>query len=198
MTSRREMMEEHSKGAHQAYLTHGFIEKHPEQGRWIIGPGGAYGNLWTDIACLAGNKLYVGGDMGPLVFAYGPVHPVARVLWLAKERSPADPVPKPDGYFMEKATIGMCAHDMVYEWNDDAALSDLADLLEDEEDEDIRESMGEDIRSSIRCNDRQAVYDDLSRYGHDDCDYFGMFPRTRVFQAYAAIHRLGLLLRAEL
>jgi len=199
MTSRREMCEKRSQQAHKAFANHQIIKEDREAGRWLLGPNGETGNCWCEVACLEPTKLYVGGDIGPLIFAYGPKNPVARVLWLSRERSDADPVPMPDDYFMEKAIIGMCGDAMIREWVNEIARADLADLVEDEEDQGVAEDMRDEIDAAIGMEDRTEVYELLNRYGHwEACQYFGMFATTRVFQSFAAIHRLGILLRATL
>lgn len=204
--TRAQMHKTRSDRAKSAFQYHEIVESEsdPLRGRWLIGDRGkAGGNCWAEIACMAHKTLYVGGDIGPLVFAYGPDNYIARVHWMGQ-------MEMPDRYFREKASIGTRGGaggaGMIEEWNISAALDDLSDLVQMEREEPEVEAqtvdaMEEELRDAILASDDQGtfeVYDLLNRYGHwEACAHFGMVPTTRVYQTHAALHRLSQLLRAQ-
>jgi hypothetical protein len=176
--------------------------------RWLLYPKSAKGwehACWTEVIALAGGGLFVGGDIGCVVFRYGPKHPVARVRWMANTLGASD------GYFREKASIGMTGKGLIRDWLPDVAIDDLKDLeaeffedLEEEDDEGrakaektverIRDIYEFGLDDSSDAEVHRALYD-LDIY--DELPGIGYVPAPRLYTAHAALQRLSSLLAAE-
>lgn len=114
-----------------AFRDHQLVYNDPVGGRWYIQkPGRA--EFSTEVICLRGGRLFVGGDIDDCVFAYFspssytkslsvPRELIARVAWIAN--STLD-------YVVQKAVIGFGGDsDPFYTWDSDVAEDDLRDLL---------------------------------------------------------------------
>jgi len=165
---------------------------------------------WTEIIALAGDGLFVGGDIGPVVFRYGPKDPVSRVHWMGR-RAGAN-----DSYFVEKATIGMGGPQFVREWRADVASEDLdehiAELRSDietarsEHDEKLEHHIQgyieqlEDLKTGLDDSSFDTFHRDLYEtdvFDGGDLPTMGCVPSSRMYNVHAALARLSFLLREE-
>ena len=179
--------------------------KQESEGRWLIMKPGT-GVFWTEIICTHHQGLYVDGDIDPVVFRYGPEHPLARVSWMGKRPHAWD------GYFREKACIGMGGRgqdDVLHYFDRDVAICDVEQIIEDVRDSsDIRDlserqvrlmdALRDDVIGMMRMSDEfdpVDVYRELYKLDMwEDCDRIGRVPSNRMFYAHAALQRLHQLL----
>lgn len=209
--------------ATQAYEEH-VIRELPEgmrcDGRWVIQRMGKVRGqpkrgtwdhpYWTEIVCLQGGMIYVGGDINPVVFAYGPRSFEGRVRWMGSRKSGAD------SYLLEKAVIGT-GRETVYTYSPQQAAEDIQWLIRDQkaERETERQVLGEgeaedkQLRRRVELlelaleevDDRHGMMETLMESPDDSGLYdvviesdIGEVPAARVFYAWAALRRLCHLL----
>lgn len=102
------------------------------EGRWLIQR--PHKDQWDDperrwdwtmaaeIICLRTNALYVGGDIFPVLFGYGPQDHMARIRWMGR----CDDITY---YVQQKVSIGM--HGLLdHHFDTEEAESDLRDLIQ--------------------------------------------------------------------
>lgn len=161
----------------------------------------------TEVVCLEGGRLYVGGDTFPVIFAYCNDPPTQRVRWLGSHNDMR--------YVAEKAQIGFGDGSLVREFRPDAAESDLDALVE--EFIDCRGDDGDitpddhpmlvafrEARERI-CDGEEEIYGFLREAAEEcGCGSFmeerysiGMVVSTRVYCAWAALGKLTELIRQE-
>ncbi len=205
MNIREKWLSDQEKLAVDAFKEHEIAKE--SEGRWLIRKPGT-GVFWTEVICTHHGGLYVDGDIDPIVFRYGPEHPLARVRWMG-HRSHAW-----DGYFREKACIGMGGRgsdDVLHRFERKVAIHDL--------DVDIAEELGEEgmpgltnksmeiikrvkglmaitheLGSSEEYDRRDMLRDLYELDLWEDCDRIGRVPSYRMFYVHAALQRLFHLL----
>jgi hypothetical protein len=210
---RKAYRENMATGARDVFARHQ-ISKRSEDCRWLLqrrykDDEGWDGSFATEVVCVYGNGLLVGGDIDHVLFRYGPVAPLPRVYWMgAKENAW-------DSYFVEKAAIGS-GRQMVETWNATIAQADLRELREEigtEKDLAIKEGELRPRLSAQRVLDaisdifgdrvweegRDAILSRLYQTGHfdDGLPTIGMIEDPRLFFVHAALQRLCTLLDEE-
>lgn len=154
-------------------------------------------NMWTEVIALHGSGLYVGGDIDPVVFGGGPKHPEARVRWMGSRRSGAD------GYFIEKASIGMGGRDIaVMRWDREVAYQELLEL---EADVQVRVGTAagcivKEARDYLDDGGAESMFQTLHRINAldlEEYEHIGYVPAYRLFWAHGALARLATLLDAR-
>lgn len=198
---RDERFKREAEQAKTAFERH-LIRKESE-GRWLLqrpqkdgwdDPDGRWDStFWVEIICLAGEGLYVGGDIQHLIFRYGPKHPEARVFWLGRK-------PAWNSYVQQKACIGMGGgkHDGVSKWDEKAALADLRSFREElcsyGEGETLQRRLDavDDAVSAIEDGEEEVYRHLLSEF--DDPPRIGLVVSPRLIYVMAAMSRLCDLL----
>lgn len=150
---------------------------------------------WTyaaEIICLEGGSIYVGGDIGSMIFSYGPKDPLERLRWLGHCTD--------IGYYVvQKARIGMGDDHFVEEWDSDVARYEVKERMKDDpetyvvKDEDY-------LTNALDAEDRSEFMDCLAKaFGSNAWEWIGetgMVTTWRVTHAHAAIARLCQILDA--
>lgn len=81
------------------------------------------GFFWVTISTTDGGQLIVAGDVGPMVFAYGPKGLLSKISWIGGTEDV--------GYYVaQKASIGMTPFD-VYRYSEDAWEEDVRKMFND-------------------------------------------------------------------
>ena len=195
MSARAKYLADHETSASRSFARHEIAEE-SEEGRWLLQDPNS-SNCWTEIICVRGGGLYVDGDIEPVVFRYGPKHPIARVHWMGR-------CPHAwDTYFQEKATIGTGTRgsgSVLSTFAYRIAVADLAEYRDESESDDKKAALQEiieDVNDETRAHDvGRALYE----AGHDLWElsgHVGIVPSTRMFSVHAALQRLSRLLHAK-
>jgi hypothetical protein len=179
----------------ETFADHQITKESP--GRWLIFSSRGMG-CWAEIICLEGKGLHIDGDVDPVTFRYGPVHPLARVRWMG-DRAHAW-----DHYFEEKACIGSGgsgSDGSLREWIPEVAYDDLCQLRDEGAIDEGEPGELDDVLSALQNSnaDREGVLGDLYDLGYDseDVGSIGEVPSHRMFHAHAALQRLTALLVAR-
>lgn len=161
---------------------------------------------WTmsaEVVCLAGGRLYVGGDIFPVIFAYCSDPGIQRVRWMGGTTDL-------NYYVAQKASLGFGGDELVSTYSAEVARSDLDDLAH--EFQEIRECHPDDpmlvsIREAHRFADEghQELYRFLRSEAdrHEVPDFMeeryglGKVLSPRIYYAWAALARLIQLLDQE-
>lgn len=203
MSAREEHDQKMKRLAWQAFEKHEIREaserhwwiQRKEEGRWCS-------EFHTEILCLSYSaQIFVGGDISPIVFAYGPNDVHARLMWMGKVR------PDISYYVAQKARIGS-GHPL-RSWDEGVARGDILELLKEdwvkewEEDEDGRdEGVGELIeylRHTVEWGvpwSSDVFWENapnglaIEYFG----DHIGLVVDPAVYYAQAAVSRLCILL----
>jgi hypothetical protein len=195
VTTRQEYIDSFEKMVASQYEKHQIVSH--DDVSWVIGPEGKLGNCWCEIRALKGRSLIVHGDIGPVMFAYGPRNAKARVRWMGECKSAAD------RYFVEKASIG---RETLQRWNSDAAVDDIVEMLTEHYAEEGMTDEGRELIEDVRLT--PGIYEGSSCETHltemlmengfqdyiFDCGGFGYVPSPRMFHSHAALARLVHLL----
>lgn len=159
------------------------------EGRWLLqgkDKDGTYTwNMAVEVIALEGKRLFVGGDIDDVVFAYGPRDPVQRVSWMGAHSSDMR-------YVAEKARIGS-GHDFA-EWDAVVAHEDLEELKEHVVDEEAYEEALE------ACDETEFFDLANTAFGPDGWELLqgiGSVLSSRIVHAHAAVERLHSLLEAR-
>ena len=184
------------------------------EGRWLLQKphveGGWRSEFFTEVISLAGGALYVGGDIGHVIFAYygdKPANHEAKMRWMGEHSD--------FGYYVhQKACIGTgseaintyeaeAGRQQLLDWRQDY-LQQLADEREafGEDDDDEREPVLDTIAGLLdwQPDDPSVVmhtlYDECPNFMQDRYE-FGTVIAPRLFFAHAALRRLCALLDTE-
>lgn len=205
MTTRQKIHEDVIRDSIGAFKDHGIVKR--SEGRWLLmkrrADGSLDGIMATEVVCLEGGKLYVGGDPFPVIFAYCTDPPVERVRWLGSHNDMR--------YVAEKASIGFGSGELVHTYDPDIAIHDLNELAKEF---DERDESFPDHPFLVGLRELHArVYDGhpelvgaLRELGSDtDCygfveerHHLGITTSVRVYCAWAALRRLWELLKEEI
>lgn len=186
---------------------HGITKR--SEGRWLLqrlypDTDRADWTMAAEVVCLEGGRLYVGGDIFPVIFAYCSDPGEARVRWMGAHSDITH-------YVAEKAQIGLSDNGaLVKEYNPDVAKSDLDDLARNF---DECYEVPPDHPMLVAIMDSKSYVDDgrdhLLRHLRDAADEngvsdfmedrysFGMVISSRVYCAWGALSRLVQLLDQE-
>jgi hypothetical protein len=204
MTTRQQEHDRSIADSIESFKDHGIVKR--SEGRWLLmkrrADGTLDGIMATEVVCLEGGKLYVGGDTFPVIFAYCTDPPIERVRWLGSHNDLR--------YVAEKASIGFGSQELVRTYDPDIAIHDLNELAKEFAERDDcppDHPMLVGLRElHARAHDGHAeLFGALRELGSDtDCYgfvedryYLGMTVSTRVYCAWAALRRLWELLKAE-
>lgn len=193
MNERERHLSNNERLAQETFARH--VIREESEGRWLIEDPEHPANCWTEVICTYGKGLYVDGDIEPVVFRYGPEHPLARVSWMASREHAWD------RYFREKATIGSGARADLDYWSRKVAAADIDEIimigakdeaLNREEWDALREARDSLKLDSFSRDDMCSVLYEIGMW--EDCSSVGIVPSTRLFHAHAALQRLYALL----
>lgn len=146
-----EALESQINLAREAYANHQIHSY--AHGHWTL-RNPKSNSYWTEVVALAGGKLLVHGDMGPVIFGrYSPgalgykdpnydVYAANVVRWMGNRKRPDD------GYFLEKARIGSECEGLIYEPDIDVFREELTKLIKSESEGEV-DSDGE-VDGTIR------------------------------------------------
>lgn len=187
--------------ARQAFSNHVIRKRDDISGRWILQkrykdqPDQWDGNLWTEIVSLEGGKLYVGGDIDFVIFAYYSDKlndHKAKVRWIGEHSDF-------NYYVHQKACIGT-GYKLINRWDGDTAKEYIDQRLKDlDMEDDGAFKMSLKMRTLLEENfldwdHEHTVYEVIAdQLGYDwlcDCGSFGMTIDTRLYLTYAALQRL--------
>lgn len=150
---------------------------------------------WTfaaEIICTEGGGIYVGGDIFPMIFAYGPKDPLERLYWIGTCRDI-------DYYVAQKARIGLGA-ELCEEWDSDIAHAELKERMRDDSRE--YEVKNQDAyECALETSEHESfmnyVVDAFGVGAYEWVGSLGNVVSGRVVCAHAAVSRLCQLLDAE-
>lgn len=179
-------------------------QKYPHGGRWIIQRpySDGKGFDWTmaaEIVVMAGGRIVVWGDIGPVMFAHhGPFKDPKQVIdWMGKCEDL--------GYYVhQKATIG--CREVVDVWEADVARFQLLEMITPEEierqewDEKFVAGVKEALEWHIGDERNQFLSFIFEQLGYDDYEsvcHVGVVLSPSVYYAHAALARLSHLLDLE-
>ena len=167
----------------EAFAHHQILEQTPHS--WVLQE--LRPDRWMEVVSLAGGKILAHGDYDPIVFAYGPRDPVAKVHWIGKDTL--------SHYVIEKAQIGSGQH--VIEWNPTLAQQELSDYMRaiDEEDHPGRAA---EYQTVIEAG--WETEEELHRLIYDfdtDPPDFGRQPTSSLYMAWGILNRLSGLLAGK-
>lgn len=186
--------------AAKAFADHQITQR--SDGRWLLQRQRDGKTSWiyaAEVISLAGGKLYVGGDIAFVIFAYfsDSMDHEEKVRWMGRC--------KDVGYYVaQKAAIGT-GHKLIDEYDGDAARAQVKDWLTEAHEcqNDKVASKLEEVLDDYRCpwEYRHELGDYLwSALGSDfmsDRETPGIITSSRVYYAYAALARLCDLLDLE-
>lgn len=181
--------------AQDAFKTHEITST--GESRWTLKRADGGGHYWVEIACLAGGRLIVHGDIQPSVFQ-GHSHEVEQlVVWIARSNI---------GYLAEKAQAGIKSEEAVRTYDDDEAeaylLDDIREAKErkDEFGEEHLEERLDVLRRALEAV-RNGYPEEMHRIiceeiqdGWEWAYSIGRVIAPRVYYAHAAVKRLHALL----
>ncbi len=205
-TTRVEIDQHRIARSRESFAQHEITKR--SEGRWLLQTRHPDGKpnwiMAAEIVCLEGGRLYVGGDIHPVLFGINGAAPEARVRWLGGTTDV-------DYYVAQKAAIGMSADVWVREYDYDAARSDIDGLIAYFRE--YREDCAEDDPMLVALRDAKhrvedgehAVLEHLREEARRNrCEGFmedrydiGQVVSWRVYGAWAALERLCKLLDAE-
>lgn len=186
-----------------AFRDHKLVYSDPIGGRWFIQrPGRA--EFSTEVICLRGGRLFVGGDIDDCVFAYFapssltksqgiPRELVARVAWIANSHL---------DYVTQKAVIGFGGDSgSFYTWNNEVAGEDLRGQLKTLKEDEASSSVTEIVSDVLEAGyfDEETVMTALGPWNSslELPRNFGKHVSSRVIYAQAATQKLLELLTQE-
>jgi len=189
--SAQTLLERTVKQCQQAFVKH-VITKTSDR-RWLIQRLYDDGKPdWTyaaEIICTEGNGIFVGGDIYPMIFAYGPKDPVERLYWMGTSTD--------IGYYVaQKAAIGM-GRRITEEWNSDVAHFEVKKhMAAAPEDYPILDQ--DAFEDAMQTSDHESFMDYMVKACgnavYEWIDNVGMVLTGTVICAHAAITRLCELL----
>jgi len=167
----------------------------PGPHHWVLQKKDNHG--WTsifavDIICLGtSGSLFVGGDIGPVVFAYGPGNFEQRISWVGHR-------PPPDHYVASKASIGTGQGGRA-ERDADLARVEILEILEEEArndpEFDKKAALEElQVAMSYLSDSFDLFYYELPEEYYETLEGVGEHISSRVIFAHAAVHRLWQLI----
>jgi len=195
-----------AEDARRAYKDHLIRKQSP--GRWLLQrqyTDGKWAGSWdssfyTEIICLEGGQLFVGGDIDHTIFAYysDSTDFEARLRWIGKHSV--------DSYIVEKACIGT-GRELIEIWDQDQAEKDVTWRVEylrkhdqeDGTDHSVEIDEYEYLLAYFPNNEHEVcnkIYD-IEPSSAPDLFPIGMTTSPRVYFAHAAIQRLLTLLEEK-
>lgn len=194
MYSMREHNESHMRLGRQSFSSHQLVEETDRS--WVMRPSGQTGISWVEIVYLRDGSLLVHGDIGPVIFSYGPRDPVACLSWVARSTDSLR-------YMAEKACIGT-GSEVIIGTDVDVAEYDVRELLEalaDEGSEDEREAMEDALNSFLGFSGdvdqlRRELYENCELEAETVCE-IGKCYKTRLHFALCAVERLWSILEGR-
>ena len=161
--------------------------------------GGWTSNMGAEIFVGFWGTIYVGGDIGPVVYAYGPKDIRARIAWMGAHTDVAY-------YVAQKASIGTRSGNGMKVWSQEDMFLDVKDHLANYEEDHGAEPSGE-LKEAIEDflhyppeSQDLAIHHFCERLNYDDAEVFLRMGETTdpdVYYTWAALRRLHLLLLAE-
>jgi hypothetical protein len=208
MSYRKEQHELLVELSTQAFERHVIRKSDEDGGRWLLQRRYKDDTGWdsvyfTEVIVLHGGKIYVGGDITPVVFAYGPAkNPRDTVRWMGECKDLGH-------YVAQKAAIGMTDY-LITEYSHEAAMETLRDW-EKELQEQQKEDPSQDTEEEIE--NLKDIFEDNRRYQYSEvemvekihetmgsdwlCDRrrFGHILKPAVYYAHAAMAKLCAIWR---
>ena len=202
-TARRLIEADIEKLALKSYERHTLHKRDDAGGRWILcrhyEDGSIDGCYFTEVISLAGGALYVGGDIGPVVFAhYSPSKPAeaeghrGKVRWMGRRDQCCS-------YVHEKSRIGLGDNGkLTTSWDSDLAAVQIEEELN--ENPDIDEEEAEELQKLIEMcrsgSSAEEIWFTAYSDGTQDFLYshLGEHVSSRVVYAWAALRKLDELL----
>lgn len=201
--------EQLKREAHDAFADHEIRYSEEEHGRWLL-QGRDKAGHWTgvfaaEVVALWGGRIYVGGDIQGVEFAYGPIKrgPRCLIRWMGECTD--------IGYYVaQKAAIGSASsRNAVEVFDAEVATEELKALCDAERQELSEYDDGDDCRHSRRHKERIEELEEIIERGcfdeHElhvalsenlDSDFLcdlgavGMVLNSKVHYAHAAMARL--------
>ncbi len=198
-----ELILEQSK---ESFAKHQIRKADEQGGRWLLQRRYRDDTGWdssyaVEIVALWGGMLYVGGDIGPIIFAYGPGKKHrGLVRWMGECTDLRY-------YVAQKAKIGMSGYDLT-SFDHEAAMGDLRDRLEDlkRDDDEGYDKEIQDFQHLIDNNRRwhsseselhEAILEELGSDWFSDMNPVGHVLKASVYYAHAALAKLCAIWRHE-
>lgn len=183
--------------ARDSYANHRIVSY--ERGHWLLKAPDT-NVFWVEVVALAGGKLLVHGDTGPVLFGQlsdrfdnFDLYAKGLVRWMGNRKRPDD------SYFMEKARIGTETEAALYTPDLGEFQREMESMIAEEEDARLKTELQEILDRVGPHEDeipkaQEEIYDLL---GDPERIPKGRVVSTSVIYAYAALQRLVVLLDAE-